>query len=136
MPSRNEPAARFVAALAELFFRDELHEPLEQTLDRLVSPTFAQRINGHVYQRNDYLDHVRDMRGTVNGGEVAVIEQLQIGDRIAGRYLFRVTQPDSRPAQFESHIFAEFTEEGQISRMCEVARVVDDSDDTDLLPAG
>jgi hypothetical protein len=37
------------AVLTELAFGNESDEPLEGTLDRLITPNFVQRINGRVY---------------------------------------------------------------------------------------
>ncbi|MDH6222058.1 hypothetical protein [Streptomyces pseudovenezuelae] len=65
------------AVLSELLFGDESTEPLETTLDRLITPTFVQRINGAVYDRVAYIPHVREMRQlVVGGGELTVLEQL------------------------------------------------------------
>ncbi|MBV8317176.1 MAG: hypothetical protein JOZ53_19725 [Planctomycetaceae bacterium] len=48
--------------LNELLYGNEVTESVEQTLDRLVTPDFTQRINGQVYRRPEYAAHVRDMR--------------------------------------------------------------------------
>ena len=126
------PAA-LVEALSELFFGDEQAEQLEDTLGRLVTPDFRQRIHGKVYGREAYGGRVREMRATVSGGRVEVVEQLQDGDRIVGRYLFHVTQAAGPEATYESSIFARLAPDGRIRSLAELARVVEDDDDRDLL---
>lgn len=116
-----------VTILTELFFGDEEQESLETALDRLISPGFQQRINGDVYNREDYPAHVREMQASVAGGRVDVVEEMRDGRRIAGRYLFNVLQAAGEPAVFESHIFAELASDGRLLRMAE------DSDGSDLL---
>ena len=69
------------AVLNELLYGNEVMESVEQTLDRLVTPDFTQRINGQVYRRSEYAAHVRDMRRLVaGGGEMAVLEQVVAGE--------------------------------------------------------
>ena len=64
------------AVLNELLYGNEVMESVEQTLDRLVTPDFTQRINGQVYRRSEYAAHVREMRRLVaGGGEMRVLEQ-------------------------------------------------------------
>ena len=136
MTARTGPGsdAALLEALSELFFGDEQAEPLEETLDRLVSPRFRQRINGKVYGRREYLGHVREMRASVSGGRAEVVEQLRDGERVAGRYLFRVAQAGGQEATFESCIFAQLAADGRIERLAEVARVVEGDDDDDVMP--
>jgi hypothetical protein len=57
----------------------------------LITPNFVQRINGQVYDRDQYIPHVREMRLMVTGGgELQVLEQLATATGSAGRYLFRM----------------------------------------------
>ncbi len=119
--------------LSELFFGDEQQEPLEDTLDRLVSPDFCQRINGAVHRRQEYANHVRMMRGTVSGGHVEVLEQVREGQTVAGRYLFRVVRSEGSAATFESGIFARLGADGRIDQMVEIGRLVEDGDNSDFL---
>jgi hypothetical protein len=56
------------AVLNELLYGNEVMESVEQTVDRLVTPDFTQRINGQVYRRSEYAAHVREMRRLVTGG--------------------------------------------------------------------
>lgn len=125
--------AALVDALGELFFGDEQQEPLEDTLDRLVSPDFCQRINGALYRRQEYFDHVRAMRGTVSGGDVEVLEQVREGHTVAGRYLFRVVRSEGSAATFESSIFARLGTDGRIDQLAEIGRLVEDGDNSDFL---
>ena len=114
--------------LSELLYGDESREPLEKTLDRLITPTFVQRINGQVYDRNEYLPHVREMRQLVlGGGELTVLEQFSAGNAIAGRYLFRMVPAHGPILTFESHLFAR-VQNGRVDRLVEVARQTDDGD--------
>jgi hypothetical protein len=120
------------AVLSELLYGDESSEPLEKTLDRLITPTFTQRINGAVYNRATYVSHVREMRQLVlGGGELTVLEQFSAGNTIAGRYLFRLIPPRGPALTFESHLFAR-VEAGRIDRLVEVARQIE-NEDGDLL---
>lgn len=120
-------------ALAELFYGDENGETLEQTLDRLVSPDFVQRINGQVYGRVAYAPHVREMRQMVTGsGDIRVLEEIQQGSRIAGRYLFALDTSGGR-VQFESHIFAEVDKTHKITHLIEVARQTLAEDSPEML---
>ncbi|WP_329057861.1 hypothetical protein [Amycolatopsis sp. NBC_01480] len=116
------------AALTELLYGNENDEPLEKTLDRLVTPGFVQRINGRVYDRDQYIPHVREMRRMVTGGgELQVLEQSATATGFAGRYLFTMVQDGGQAATFESHLFARI-EDGKIDRMIEVARQAEDGD--------
>lgn len=130
---RSGSAATLVDALSELFFGNEQAEQLEDTLGRLVAPGFRQRINGKVYGREEYTGHVREMRASVDGGRVDVVEQLQDGSRIAGRYLFHVSQAAGQEATFESSIFAQLAPDGRIERLAEVARVAEGGDDQEMM---
>ena len=115
------------AVLNELLYGNEVMESLEQTLDRLVTPDFTQRINGQVHRRSEYAAHVREMRGSVaGGGEMRVLEQVDAGESIAGRYLFRMVSADGQDAIGESHLFARL-------RDGRVARWVEEADDEDYL---
>ena len=115
------------AVLNELLYGNEVMESLEQTLDRLVTPDFTQRINGQVHRRSEYAAHVREMRGSVaGGGEMRVLEQVDAGESIAGRYLFRMVSADGQDAIGESHLFASL-------RDGRVARWVEEADDEDYL---
>ena len=123
------------AVLTELLYGNEDEEPLEETLDRLVSPNFVQRINGDVYKRSEYTAHVREMRQMVaGGGELRVLEQLSAATGIAGRYLFRMLPAEGPALTFESHLFAR-VEGGKIERMVEVARLVEDEGGEEFLAA-
>ena len=116
------------AALTELLYGNENDEPLEKTLDRLITPNFVQRINGKVYDRDQYIPHVREMRQLVTGGgELQVLEQLATATGFAGRYLFTLAQESGPTITFESHLFARI-EDGRIDRMIEVARQTEDGD--------
>jgi hypothetical protein len=116
------------AVLSELLFGDESTEPLETTLDRLITPTFVQRINGAVYDRVAYIPHVREMRQlVVGGGELTVLEQFSAGSTVAGRYLFRMVPAQGPGMTFESHLFAR-VEAGRVDRLVEVARQTEDGD--------
>jgi hypothetical protein len=121
------------AVLNELLYGNEVMESVEQTLDRLVTPDFTQRINGQVYRRSEYAAHVREMRRLVaGGGEMRVLEQVDAGESIAGRYLFRMVSADGQETIGESHLFARLRD-GRVARFVEVARWVEDADDEDLL---
>lgn len=122
------------AVLSELLYGDESAETLEQALDRLVTPTFVQRINGQVYDRSAYVPHVREMRQLVlGGGELTVLEEIRADDAIAYRYLFRMVPLQGPPLVFESHVFAR-VDGRRIDRLVEVARQAEDWDGD--LPAG
>jgi hypothetical protein len=121
------------AALTELLYGDESAEPLERSLDRLITPNFVQRINGRVYGRAEYPTHVREMRQMVaGGGEIRVLEQVCTETGIAGRYLFRMGSADGKSLSFESHLFASI-KDGRAERFVEVARQVQEDDDEDFL---
>jgi ketosteroid isomerase-like protein len=121
------------AVLTELLYGDEGDEPLERTLDRLLTPDFVQRINGRVYPWSEFVAHVRAMRQmAVGGGELRVLEQISVNAAIAGRYLFRVVSADGQILRFESHRFAR-VDGGRVARLVEVARQVADDDDGDFL---
>jgi hypothetical protein len=108
-------------------------ESVEQTLDRLVTPDFTQRINAQVYRRSEYAAHVREMRRLVaGGGEMRVLEQVHAGESIAGRYLFRMVSADGQETIGESHLFARLRD-GRVARFVEVARWVEGADDEDYL---
>ncbi|MDJ1137228.1 nuclear transport factor 2 family protein [Streptomyces iconiensis] len=115
-------------ALTELLYGDESAEPLEEALDRLITPHFVQRINGQEYQRAAYTAHVREMRRmVVGGGGLRVLEQFSSDTGTAGRYLFTMVPADRPPLRFESHIFAR-VEDGRIARLVEVSRQIGDDE--------
>ncbi|MGY3676812.1 hypothetical protein [Streptomyces sp. TE33382] len=124
------------AALTELLYGDETTEPLEDTLDRLLTPNFVQRINGRVYRRPEFTAHVREMRTqVVGGGEMRTLEQISTDAATAGRFLFRMVSSEGVELTFESHIFARING-GRAERFVEIARQITDNDDKDLLTAG
>jgi hypothetical protein len=120
------------AALAELAFGNEDSEPLEETLDRLVTPDFVQRINGTVQTRAEYLAHVRDWRKKVTSGELRVLEQVSTPTAVAGRYIFTIVPAGGQQMDIESHLFARI-EAGRIARLIEVARQAEVGDDDNYL---
>jgi len=121
------------AVLTELLYGNEVVESAEQILDRLVTPDFAQRINGQVYRRSEYAGHVHEMpRLVAGGGEMQVLEQVVAGESIAGRYLFRMVCADGHEMIGESHLFARLRD-GRVARFVEVARWLEGAGDKDLL---
>lgn len=120
------------AVLTELAYGNESEEPLEATLDRLVTPDFVQRVNGQVFQRSEYAAHVREWRQAVVSGEIRVLEQVVMATRTAGRYLFRTVSADGQVRTFESHLFARI-DDGKVGRLIEVARQTGDDDNDDFL---
>ncbi|WP_033288435.1 hypothetical protein [Amycolatopsis jejuensis] len=108
--------------------------PVEETLDRVLTPAFVQRINGEVFHRDEFAPHVEEMRQLVTGGgEMQVLQQVVTETAIAGRYLFRMVPADGPELVFESHLFAGI-EDGKVASLVEVARQVADADG-DLLAA-
>jgi hypothetical protein len=120
------------AVLTKLAYGNGDDEPLEATMDRLITPDFVQRVNGGVYQRSEYIDHVREWRQTVADGELRVLEQVITATRIAGRYLFRTVSADGQVLTFESHLFAHI-DDGKVGRFIEVGRPTRTDEDGDLL---
>ncbi|MFF3734891.1 nuclear transport factor 2 family protein [Streptomyces sp. NPDC002476] len=121
------------AVLTELLHGDEATEPLEDTLDRLLTPDFVQRINGRVHQRSEFAAHVREMRARVaDGGELRTLQLIGTDSMAAGRFLFRMVSSEGAELTFESHLFARVSG-GRAESFVEVARQVATDDDKDLL---
>jgi hypothetical protein len=110
------------SVLTELLYGNEVAEPLEQTLDRLLAPRFVLRINGQLYDRSGFTAHVREMRRmTTGGGKIQVLEQMSTDNRIAGRYLLRMISAEGQSLSVEAHLFAKVND-GKLERIIEVAR--------------
>ncbi|WP_424863509.1 nuclear transport factor 2 family protein [Streptomyces sp. MMS24-I29] len=121
------------AVLTELLYGDEATEPLEDTLDRLLTPDFVQRINGRVHQRSEFAAHVREMRAQVaDGGELRTLQLIGTDSMAAGRFLFRTVSSKGAELTFETHLFARVSG-GRAESFVEVARQVAPDDDKDLL---
>ena len=121
------------AALTELFYGDESTEPLEQTLDRLMTPDFVLRANGQVYRGPENAAHIRELRQmAAGGGGVRVLEQVSTDTAIAGRYLFRMVTAAGQSLTFETHMFTRIAD-GRADRAVQVLRQIEDGDDQDLL---
>ncbi|WP_335934668.1 nuclear transport factor 2 family protein [Streptomyces sp. PTD5-9] len=122
-------------ALTELLYGDEATEPLEDTLDRWLTPDFVQRVNGRVCRRPEFAAHVREMRSRIaDGGELRTLEVIGADGTAAGRFLFRTTSPEGAELTFESHLFVRVSG-GRAKSFAEVARQVATDDDGDLLTA-
>jgi hypothetical protein len=119
--------------LTKLLFGSEAEEPLERTIEKLLTDQYQQRVNGTEIGRRDFADHVRAVRSGVAGGRLDVLEELTEGNRIAGRYLFHVVAPSGAEEAYEAHIFAERATDGGLTHMIEVNRRFDP--DTDPYPA-
>ncbi|MFF9322455.1 nuclear transport factor 2 family protein [Streptomyces sp. NPDC014735] len=121
------------AVLTELLYGDEATEPLEDTLDRLLTPDFVQRINGRVHQRSEFAAHVREMRAQVaDAGELRTLQLIGTDSMAAGRFLFRTVSSKGAELTFETHLFARVSG-GRAESFVEVARQVAPDDDKDLL---
>ncbi|KZM72709.1 hypothetical protein [Nocardia terpenica] len=121
------------AVLTELLYGTEDAEPLETTLDRLLAPDFVQRINGQVFQRQEFAPHVREMRKlAAGGGELQVLEQISTPAAVAGRYLFHMVAANGTALRFESHLFAS-VRDGTVARFVEVARQIENTDNDNFL---
>jgi hypothetical protein len=121
------------AVLTELIYGDEVTEPLEKTLDRLLAPRFVLRINGQIYDRSGFIAHVRELRQiSIGGGKIQVLEQISTDNGIAGRYLFRMISAEGKGLSIEAHLFAKVSN-GKIGRIAEIARQVGDDAEENFL---
>jgi hypothetical protein len=111
----------FSSILTAMFFPADNTEPLTQTVDRLVTPDYRQRLNGTIVERHQLVDHLRAARERLAGGRLEVVDELQDGDRLAGQFRFHLTGP----VMLESHAFAQLAADGRLSRLDDLNRIAD-----------
>ena len=107
-------------------------EDVAELCQRVMAADAVVRVNGHNLRGESYREHLQSLRSQINSGHTTVEEVEQPAgheSRIAGRYRFRSQFADGSVATAENHIFGHLTQDGRISQLVEVARMVEDSDD-------
>lgn len=94
------------------------------TVDRYFSPGYRQVTDGHVSDRESFIQHIVAVRGRVAHGEIEVLDFLQVGARFAQRHLARVTKTDGSQAQIEVYLFGNVDVDGKILAAHELTRVI------------
>ena len=99
----------------------------------LVDPAATIRLNGKESDVAGYLRHVLELRSAMTDGTITVIDEVH-DDRgpsslLAARVVVRMTMKDGSVVLGESHLVGRLGNDGRVTRMAEIGRLVMDGDD-------
>lgn len=116
---------QFIADFFASFHNDILNSDEDPGLivDRYHTPDIVQIADGHRMDRDKLIAHTRPVRKNRPSGRWDVHEALVNGDRIAVRSTLYV-QNRKRALTIETHMFAQFTDDGRMRRAHILTRTV------------
>jgi hypothetical protein len=122
--------------LGELTFQAD-DDTLVHQVHALVDPIATLRLNGRELDVTGYLRHVLELRSAMSEGQIAVVDEIQDGrgssGSFAARVVVRMNMKDGSLIVGESHLVGRVGDDGRITRMVEIGRlVVGDDDPTEV----
>jgi len=108
---------RISDALRDLIFEPLL--PLDDVLDKYYAPDYVHRSEGKALGRKAFAELVAQMRGTVTGGSVVVVNELRVGDTYAERHVYDLTTADGARRRREVYVFGTFARDGRFQELSE-----------------
>jgi hypothetical protein len=117
--------------LGELTFRAD-DDTLVREVHALLDPAATLRLNGGELDVQGYLLHVFELRSTMSGGTIGIVEEIQ-DDRgptggFAARVVVRMNMKDGSSLTGESHMVGRVGDDGRITRMVEIGRLIEAGD--------
>jgi hypothetical protein len=117
--------------LGELTFSAD-DDTLAREVHDLLDPAATVRLNGSELDGPGYLRHVFELRSTMSGGTIAIVDEIQ-DDRgpagaFAARVVVRMKMKDGSLLTGESHLVGRAGDDGRVTRMVEIGRLLEDSD--------
>ena len=117
--------------LGELTFQAD-DDTLAREARALLDPAATIRLNGRESDVAGYLRHVLELRAAMTDGTITVAAAL--GDSgppgmVAARVVVRMAMKDGSAVVGESHLIGILGEDGRITRMIEIGRLIEDGDD-------
>ena len=118
--------------LAELTFHAD-DDTLAREIRALADPAARIRLNGRESDLAGYLRHVLELRSAMNAGTITVVDEIR-DDRgpsgtFAVRVVVRMDMKDGSVVLGESHLMGHTGNDGRITRMAEIGRLIVDGDD-------
>jgi len=108
-------------------------ETLTREVRALVDPAATFRLNGTESDVAAYLQHVFELRSAMDHGTITVVDEVQGGrgpsDTCAARVVVRMTMSDGSVVLGESHLMGRLGNDGRITRLAEIGRLIVDGDD-------
>jgi hypothetical protein len=118
--------------LAELTFQAD-DDTLVREVRALADPAATFRLNGRESDLAGYLRHVLELRSAMNAGTITVVDEIRDNHGSAGtfavRVIVRMDMKNGSVALGESHLMGHAGNDGRITRMAEIGRLIVDGDD-------
>ena len=107
-------------------------DSLVREVHALLEPAATVRLNGREVDVPGYLLHVFQLRSTVHSGTIAIVDEVQDGRGPAGafaaRVVVRMNMKDGSLLTGESHMVGRVGDDGRITRMVEIGRLIEAGD--------
>jgi ketosteroid isomerase-like protein len=116
--------------LNEVCFGDP--DEVEAAIKKNFSPDYVQVSDGNRLVYNDFVAHIRHLRGHLVSGTVEVHEAVRDGDLVADRHTLRAVKVDGSEVVGDCYAFTHYAEDGRILRVNEISRVIGNAADQDL----
>lgn len=116
--------------LNEVCFGDP--DEAEAAIRKNFSPEYVQVTNGDRLEYNDFVAHIRHLRGLIASGTVEVQEAIRDGDVVADRHTMRATKIDGSEVVGDCYAFTQYAEDGRVLRVNEITHIIGSAADQDL----
>ena len=108
-------------------------EDAKEAVDRHFSPDYVQVTDGNTLGYEEFVEHIRHLRGKIVGGTVEVQEAVQNGNLIADRHTMTATKVGGGQLVGEVYAFTHIDSDGRIVRVNEISHlIIADESDRDL----
>jgi hypothetical protein len=121
-----------IIRLGELTFQAD-DDTLAREVRGLTDPAATFRLNGKESDVAGYLQHVLELRSMMKDGALTVVDEGQDhrgpSGTCAARVVVRMNMKDGSAVRGESHLVGRLGNDGRITRMAEIGRLIVDGDD-------
>ncbi|MFC9226062.1 hypothetical protein ACFT8W_35935 [Streptomyces hygroscopicus] len=126
----SSPHAQPLTRLGELTFQAD-DETLALEVRALVDPAATLRLNGKESDVAGYLRHVSELCSAMDEGTITVLDEVSDGatGTVAARVTVRMAMKDGSVVQGESHLIGRLGDDGRITKMVEIGRLLTPEDD-------
>lgn len=117
-----------IVRLSELTFVAS-DDTLAADVRALLDPAATFRLSGKETDVDGYLRHVVEFRSAMTDGTIAIVEEIDDSGGLAARVVVRMAMKDGSVMSGESHVIGRAGEDGRITRMVEIGRLIVEGDD-------
>jgi hypothetical protein len=99
-------------------------EQAEADIARYFSPDYVQVTDGNRLEYNEFVAHIKHLRGVIASGTIEVHEAVRNGNVIADRHTMRATKTDGSEVIGDEVAFTEYGGDGRILRVHELSHII------------